>query len=783
MQAMRRMLVLAVATGLVMAMAAPSMAARRAAAAAPAGSVTDNDVTRAIEKGREWLANQQAAGLWPEQSYWHALNPCGNTEIATMTLLYTGSHPVNGALMVQALDVLLNRQLSYTYAVCCRTMARAYAMKKMQTPGPKQTAMRQALVADAQWLVNAQWPTGGWSYRDKTYVHRIDFSNTQFAILALWEASKVGVEIPEIVWQRAMALYIKNQQEDGSWNYGPGTEADGNGYGSMTAAGLATLYICMDMLDLASGCPCSGARPAGNRADLERRMALAMSWLEKNFAVNTNPAAPGNMVGWRTYWLYAVERVGMAAGYKYFGTHDWFHEGAATLIAEQAADGSWGREAEGGAYSTTCFAVLFLYKGRAPILFNKLQDTSGGEKWDWNSHRRDIANLTAWIERQKEQPFQWQIVSLRAPVEELHDAPILYISAATPPKFTDEEKKKLRAYTDTGGTILVEPSCGAPAVKEWFKKFAAEVWPEWPLAPLGPDHGSFLDPYPLKPRPEIMGINDGERTCVFYALDDISCPWQTKAFIKGEYLFKWGINLFTYATDHSPLRAKLAAQAEKSDRYTSTVKGGGKSNLTVARLKTATGDWIVNRNYKPFDVIAAEVSKRAGITLKAEDGGTDPSGLAGKDVAYLTGSKEFTLSAPETAALKAYLDKGGFLLADAAGGASAFDQTFRKLAGDMGLEVKPFDKNSALLTGKFKAAAGYSLTSDVQFRHALRLLRSGRSYAELAGLYLNGKLVGIYSPFDVIFSSTFYEAYGCKGYKTDDAIAVILNILAAISDR
>ncbi len=787
---MRLILFLITATGLMLALAAR-----------PASAITDEEVRRSIEKGREYLINKQTGGQWPEMVYWNSPAPAGNTELAAMTLLYTGSHPTNSAVMVQTLDALLQRKLDYTYGVACRTMAYAYALRSMKTASPRRDAIRQALVADAQWLVAAQRADGGWSYRLAVAGSRpVDFSNTQFAILALWEAAKAGVEIPDAVWLRTLRLYFAAQKPDGSWNYRiPEGDEGGStpGYGSMTAAGLATIYICADRLDLASGCPCAGGKSGGaNRAEINRRINLALGWIEKYFNVTTNPQAVKHKAEHILYWLYAVERVGIAAGYKYFGNHNWYKEGAERLVAQQNADGSWSAgdpEAyraggpgndDPGRHSNTCFAILFLYKGRAPLLFNKLQDTPGGQEWEWDPHRRDIANLTAYIEKDKEQLFQWQIVSLNGTLEELHEAPVLYISAESAPAFTAEEKKKLRDFTDTGGTILVEASCGNQAVRDWFKKFAKEVWPEWAVKPLGPDHGSFLDPYPLKTqRPEILGIDDGLRTCVFYAMDDISCPWQTKALASKEYIFKWGINLYTYATDHSPLRAKLDTQSPaKSDRYASAIRGGAKGALSLARLKT-DGDWTANLNYKGFDRIAAEFSKRAAVRASVAEDGVDATALAGQDAAYLTGSKEVVLNEAAQQALKAYLAKGGFLWAEAAGGSLAFDQSFTKLAADMGLELKPIEKTAPLMTGKFNRAVGYNLATGVQFRHALKVTRVGRPSADLVGLYLDGKMVGVYSPFDIVFSSTPYEAYGCRGYQSEDAIAVATNILLGLTDR
>jgi len=752
------------------------------AIALPVQAVTDEEVVRAIEKAKEWLINQGQNGSWPQDRGVAGEGiggfVGGGNNMALHALAYVGEHP-NRPVISSALEASLAAGTERTYVRAMRTMA--LAVLKTMVKSPKRELLHEALKIDAKWLVEAQGSHGGWNYDPlRGAAGRFDLSNTQMAILALWQAALAGVEIPDIVWKRAQELYYKLQQENGSWNYGePGNADIGGshpGYGSMTAAGLASIYIIADMLDLNSGCPCRGGKSGSERSDLNRRVDLALKWLGENFKADQNPGLGGRF---HYYWLYAAERVGIAAGYKYFGNHDWYREGAELLVRAQGADGSW--SGENGPLVQTCWAMLFLFKGRAPILYEKLQIPD----CVWNSHRRDLANLTTYIAKVKEQQFQWQIVHLRAPVQELHDAPILFITPETIPNFSAEDKKKLREFTDTGGTILFEASCGNTKVRTWFMEFAREVWPEWAVKPLGPDHGSFLDPNPLKQRPEILGIDDGVRTSVFYAMDDISCPWQTKAIVAREYLFKWGINLFTYATDHSPLRAKLAAQEppKVEARYTSPIKAGPKSSVRVVRMKYEGSGWLTNRNYKAFDKIVAELAKRGSISLKVEEEGVEATGLAGADAAYLTGSREFALTEAQRAGLKQYLAGGGFLWAEATDGSLDFDKALRKLATDAGWELKPIERNHPLMTGAFKTALGYNLTKDVQFRRVLKLPRANRDHADFIGIWQDGKLVGVFSPLDAVFSSTPYDSYACKGYLQEDAVAVATNIVAFLTDR
>jgi hypothetical protein len=76
--------------------------------------------------------------------------------------------------------------------------------------------------------------------------------------------------------------------------------------------------------------------------------------------------------------LYAVERIGVASGQKYFGTNDWYQKGADWLIKVQTKTGK--NEGMWFAPKTlctplhdTCFGTLFLARGRAAVAVNKLE--------------------------------------------------------------------------------------------------------------------------------------------------------------------------------------------------------------------------------------------------------------------------------------------------------------------------------------------------------------------------------------------------------------------------
>ena len=723
--------------------------------------VTDEEVCRAIDLGRKHLIGlQKADGSWPG----HA----GMSALIFMTLAYLGEHP-NHQAMTRGLDYLVNADPRRDfggrqgYGVPIRIMGLSYIHNKLL--GDKRALVRAKMGEDLLLLQAGQARNGGWRYT--LNANDFDFSVTQWPILAMREANLVGVEFPTDCLLKARELYYKGQHQDGGWSYTLGDAgAHGTSTGSMTAAGLASVFIITDVLEPSSGCPCKNGQSQAVQSEAERRIDSALTWLGRNFRADQNPGKGGQSL----YWLYCVERVGIAAGYKRFGDHDWYQEGARLLLSSQGQNGSWGDAVN------TCFALLFLYKGRAPVLFNKL-------KFDgtWNAHRRDAANLTHYFERNKEQPFHWQIVELRAPLEELHDAPVLYITAESAPKWGDAEKKKLRAFTDTGGTVLFEASCGNPAVRSWFIAFAKDVWPEWKIGRLPQEHPIWKSVHEMKQRPEVLGIDDGIRTAVFYCPDDVSCAWQTRALTTREYLFQWGMNLYTYATDSAPLRGKLAASDfEKSARHGEAVKAGPRTALRVARIRHG-GDWNVGANYGAFRQLAAHLKSRAGLSLEANEAGAGPADLAGCQAAYVTGTAAFSFKPEEQELLRAYTAGGGILWFEASLGSLTFDKSLRQLAADMKWELRMLPPDHPLMSGRMAPAQGHNLTAGVEFKPSIRVQRIGRPYADLYGLFDGERMVGVYSPLDAMYCLTGCEAFRCRGYKAPDALAVATNISLYLS--
>ena len=53
-------------------------------------------------------------------------------------------------------------------------------------------------------------------------------------------------------------------------------------------------------------------------------------------------------------------------------------------------------------------------KKSLPVLVSKMRLAG-----DWNSHPRDLANLTAWLSEQRKETLDWQVVNPEVPAQEL----------------------------------------------------------------------------------------------------------------------------------------------------------------------------------------------------------------------------------------------------------------------------------------------------------------------------------------------------------------------------
>jgi Domain of unknown function (DUF4159) len=686
--------------------------------------------------------------------------PDGSTAIAALTLLAAGADPAADDGLIKALDWLAKQKPNNTYVRGLRANVWEYTLRKL----PDEPRYKALLKEDYDWLLAAMGDREGWRYTKES----TDWDNscTQYGVLGIWAAARAGYDPGDKFWTTLSRHFRSCQVNDGGWSYiGP----EGGSTPAMSTAGLASMFLVFDMYH--GKTPYSQANPrtftTGDAAAVLKSIDRGMEWLGKSQANKEDG-----------YYLYGIERTGVASGRKLIGGEDWFARGAASILQAQQRDGAIHLGQWGGRAVSTCLCTLFLVYGGAPVAYNKLQY---GKDQDWNLNPRDMANVSKALWAAYERPINWQIVSIDAPAAEI-DAPILFLSGSKPLKFTEKEMLKLREYIERGGTILAEPSDHskdfAASVEQLLKDmYPPQAYPNIKLEALGADHPIYtVIKSDWKKRPRLRGASNGSRT--FFLLSDEYMSGDFQANREESDAFQLAMNLLFYATDMGELEGKFTSILPTTPPAKVKKEGG----LTVARVhhggtETNPQDWeAAARCWQLLEPLAKHVTGRAFTEAKPVVLGKDS--LEGVRLLHLTGRTALTLTEAERTALKKFVEGGGTVLADPHAGSPAFAKAVRKELEDLFGDLKPLSTEPVLAEGKFEG--GLDLSNGVGYSLPARRLIRGRGEKadgqKLLTAVVKGRPAVIFSDFDLIASAAGIANYKALAYKPESARKILSNL-------
>ena len=752
--------------------------------ASRATAATAEQIQTAIDKGKAYLYSIQKNGNWEvvpapdltQTGGWQVENTqyTGLTAIATFALLASGEDP-NDPRIKQAVDFLKKTETHGIYALGLR--CQVWNMITLDD------SVKAAVIRDRKLLLDGMSTkdpsVGFYGYDVKDPGSSCDHSSSQFGVLGMWALEQTGVEVPSKYWQIVDAGWRREQLADASWAYHyPVVEGDDStsiGTLSMTAAGVATLFVAQDYTNIAARC-------AGNINDpsIER----GMQW------IGANLKSIGE--GRRYYTLFGISRVGLASGYKYIGGVDWFEFGAGLALADQQPDGSWngGGENPNGVPNTS-FALLFLSRGRAPVMMNKLdydvvtgkERPAGGKPktpeeitapGDWNQRPRDVANITRMIGKQIEAQLNWQIVSLKQKREDLHDAPILFLSGSGAPKLSIADEQTLKTYIEDGGLVLGHADCESSNFAEGFRKLGETMFPGRRFALLPADHPIYTaENFPRrfwKTKPTLEGLSNGTRELMLLIpRGDPARVWQTESFlpIKSDVFGQMMIDILLYADDQGGLRQRGQTYLLNRDDAIHADK-----TLKIARIQYA-GNWDPEPGGWRRLAIAMHNDRRIDLDVHPIDPATTPLDPT-FNAAHLTVAGGITLADPARKAIYDYVEAGGTLVVDVAGG-RGLDRTAveAELLKIFPNSPRPFPH---LPPDSPVYSAGHSI-SETQYRHFARTVLGNLHTPQLLGLTRGSRVAVIYSPDDISSGLVGQSIGGIVGYAPQSATRLMENIL------
>jgi hypothetical protein len=729
------------------------------------GGVTSEEVEKAIREGIRFLKDRQRAdGSWAEVD---AQTQIGTSCLATLALLTGGERPDSPKIQ-RSLDYLSKfgpDQLNSTYGIALQTMAFAAA------DPPR---FRPHIAANVDWLEHAQykvgdrlpWP-GSWTYFSQK-IHPGDNSNTQYALLGLNAAQEAGVSVKPQTFALSRIYFEESQNRDGGWGYTPRHKQS---TASMTCAGISSLIITgarrYQGLEYLEGTAIRDCGKGGFNVNLLR----GIDWMAKSDHIDVKQNF-GHGQQYKNYYLYALERAGRLTGVRFFGQHDWYRLGAEEFVRTQnKLTGFWRGTAQENDVVATSFALLFLAKGRAPVLINKLYHFPDG---DWDHDPDDVRNIVNIVSHDWKNLLTWQLVDPgSATIADMLQAPIAYFNGHARPVFNAAGKKSLQDFVEQGGFIFAEACCSSREFDQGFKHLMQELFPEDELRPLGPDHPVWRAKHLLSPQGHpLWGIEHGCRTLVIYSPTDLSCYWNQSEHSPANpavtSAVKLGQNVIDYATGREMPADKLVIDDLVNFKADAPKRGA----LRIAKLKHA-GDWNIAPQAIPnlMEVLRRPPLKFNVVISQRNLFPRDPN-LIYYPFVYIHGRAALSFKREDLDALRRHLEPGGgTLFADAACGSAAFDTSFRRFVAELMPHdpLVPIPRNDELYSKK----VGFDLS------HTRYTAAAGgaEDFPQLEGVKINNHWAIIYSKYDIGCALERHTGIDCKGYTHESAVKIAANIV------
>ncbi|MCR4314818.1 MAG: DUF4159 domain-containing protein [Planctomycetes bacterium] len=731
--------------------------------------ITVEAVEGAIERGVAFLLSQQL-----EDGSFGTQHKVGLTALATFALAYAVDDSMAIATQAKtAMDLAAQYLVANPSTQTYDASLRAQALNELDP-----VAYRAAIEASVRQLEANQYPHGMWSYgpyseeqlrealaggqnapetaregqregRGNREGERAqptqqadlpgDNSNTQFAVLGLQAGIEAGVAVDQEVQNRALAHFYSTQVRDGSWGY---RQRSSRGTGSMTCAGLSSLFVLGGANQAAGAGPVLGPNPfAGTQAD------LGLGWLAEHFEVERGANVSAN---WNYYYLYSMERVGILSGLRSFGDHEWYFEGAGYILEKQDPQGFWCSTADAGTdfakTHDTSFALLFLGRANAPVLVKEL-------RWEndwWNPGPSTIVPVIAELEEAGIVPdahFQYANAS-EANLRELLEAPVCYVTGHNGPVFSETQIELMRAYVENGGTILAEPQDDSVEFVRNFRALAAHMFPERRMRAFESSDPIYEGPSALRgdARGTLVGISDEFRPLIVMSRTSLSSD-ESKSPIGRAIL----TNAISYVAKSGGVWHRLAPPMP----IDAPVASGNSKN--VARLDLANHAETNHRDLEHLVTLLNASGHSFGV---AKENVAASSPRVGEfDALYLASNDELQLTPEETENLTRYVRAGGKLIVFGSGGSWEFQRSAQAILPRIaGTSWRNIEREGDLR----------ALVPTLEFRGIdSRDSRLRGFYPR--GLEVDGKLAIVFCEFDLARALEGHPSPGCVGIVPADA--------------
>jgi Domain of unknown function (DUF4159) len=405
----------------------------------------------------------------------------------------------------------------------------------------------------------------------------------------------------------------------------------------------------------------------------------------------------------------------------------------------------------------------------------------------WKSYENDAVKLVDLVNQRLKDGhnYQYSTKPLASKGFDPVDIPILYMTGDYDFTLSDDEGANLRKFLLGGGTIIFNAARGRDEFSRAVARELRKVFPQKPLMRLPADHPIFNSFYRLNDvtmlvngvqstqPPEVYAIDIGTRAAAILVPGGLGTALTEGPYhpggkhIIGEKAKRLGVNLVAYMLGSTEYGKFLA---QSFPVYRGSTRRGDVYRHALVRY---SGSWDVNPAVQNSLLLGLKENTTVPVDFTPHAVGLDDPETGDFPLLFMTGHYNFTLTDKETAGLARYLRRGGTLIVSAAAGLKPFDRAFRrelkKAIPDAELIRLP--PTHPLFTG------GWNTVNRVVYTPAALKDRPDLEYPEFFGLFLDGRLAVVYTPYDLMSGINRESNAYAKGLTSDDALRVTMNLI------
>lgn len=404
---------------------------------------------------------------------------------------------------------------------------------------------------------------------------------------------------------------------------------------------------------------------------------------------------------------------------------------------------------------------------------------------DWNLCPDDVAQLMRKAGRWFGLSYATQPVSLSAFDADPAAMPVLFLSGVRSMKLSDEQLALLQTYVSRGGMVVFDSIAGSPYFLASARQLAARLFPGEPLRAIPLDHPllhMLTDASTVAytknvtgNTPVFEGIYVGSRVACLISPYGLGCGWDDHdipllpqaAYYDVDSANRLGLNLVAYAIGY----AAVAREEARPELFGLLDEKRPTDELVFAQLRHG-GAW--NAHPGAAAALLRRLRAESSLAVSLKRVAVDPArdALAPFPFLYIEGLDDFVWDEAALQALRAFLERGGTLVANNALGLATFDRAFRREMKRLlpERELTPVPSDHPLL-------AACRPLGEVRYTAAALKGRPELKGPLLEAVAIAGDLRVIYSPCDMACAWSAGEYPLARAYEAPSGAELGMNVL------